>query len=550
MRAVQLLKSTAAVIAAAVMPRSGASEGGGTSTPEEHQPVKTVDRGAARRTGRGVRATAVSVTVVALALTACTPATEPNTSTSGDQTLRLSAQAPPSSWAIGNAPGGDATMYLSVYDTLLHTNSDAEITEGVADKWEYNGDLTELTLHIREGQKFTNGEALDADAVVASLNVSRKGPSTATNLTAVTDVKATDESTVVLTLSAPDAALIPNLADVAGAVGAPEVLTAESSTLEPVGSGPYSLDKSSVAGSNYVLKKNPDNWDADSYPFETVKFQIIADPTAITNAMQAGQLDYVGLTSPDQVTQFPSPKFTTGYNNATGLGVLWLADREGTVIPALKDVRVRQAINLALDRESIAAKLQAGSLHPTEQVVNPNGGAWSDELNETYSYNVQEAKALMAEAGYADGFAVTMPSTFLSTAYEPALSQQLGEIGIKVTWETVPFQDFLTKVFSQNYGMYFMFNAFRSADSVDVKGATTAIFNPFNSTSPEFEGLMAKANASQSPDAFDAVNEYFVKEAWFAPIFYTAGPYVVSDKVTYTPAKTFYPSLKMWAPAN
>jgi peptide/nickel transport system substrate-binding protein len=441
-------------------------------------------------------------------------------------------------------------MYLSVYDTLLHTNSDAEITEGVADKWEYNGDLTELTLHIREGQKFTNGEALDADAVVASLNVSRKGPSTATNLTAVTDVKATDESTVVLTLSAPDAALIPNLADVAGAVGAPEVLTAESSTLEPVGSGPYSLDKSSVAGSNYVLKKNPDNWDADSYPFETVKFQIIADPTAITNAMQAGQLDYVGLTSPDQVTQFPSPKFTTGYNNATGLGVLWLADREGTVIPALKDVRVRQAINLALDRESIAAKLQAGSLHPTEQVVNPNGGAWSDELNETYSYNVQEAKSLMAEAGYADGFAVTMPSTFLSTAYEPALSQQLGEIGIKVTWETVPFQDFLTKVFSQNYGMYFMFNAFRSADSVDVKGATTAIFNPFNSTSPEFEGLMAKANASQSPDAFDAVNEYFVKEAWFAPIFYTAGPYVVSDKVTYTPAKTFYPSLKMWAPAN
>jgi ABC-type transport system substrate-binding protein len=500
---------------------------------------------------RGARVAVISaVAVAALALSACSGGSTENSSASAEQTLTLSAQAPPSSWAIGNAPGGDATMYLSVYDTLLRTTPDAEITEGLAEQWEYNDDLTELTLHLRDGQKFTDGEPVDADAVVASLNVSREGPSTATNLTAVSDVTATDKSTVVLTLSQPDGALLPNLADVAGAIGAPDVLTAESSTLEPVGSGPYILDKSSVAGSNYVLKKNPDNWDADSFPFETVQFQIIADPTAITNAMQAGQLDWIALNTPDQLAQFPEPKFTSGYNNANGLGVLWLADREGTIVPALRDVRVRQAINLAIDREAIAEKLQVGSLHPTEQVVNPNGGAWSDELNETYSYNVEEAKALMAEAGYAGGFAVTMPSTFLSTPYEPTLSQQLGDIGIQVTWETVPFQDFLTKVFSQNYGMYFMFNAFRSADSVDVRGATTAIFNPFNSTSPEYEALIAEANSSESADAFAPVNEYFVKEAWFAPMFYTAGPWVASDQVTYTPAKTFYPSLKPWAPAN
>jgi ABC-type transport system substrate-binding protein len=501
---------------------------------------------------RGARATAISLAAVAaFALSACSAGGGESTGDEPtDQTLRLATQAPPSSWAIGNAPGGDATMFLSVYDTLVDTNPDGEIVPGLAEEWEYNEELTELTLHVREGQTFTDGTPVDADAVVASLNVSREGPSTATNLTAVTEVIALDESTVVVTLAQPDAALLPNLADVAGAVGATDVLTAESSNLEPVGSGAYILDDSSVAGSNYVLTKNPDNWDADAYPFETVQFQVIADPTAITNAMQAGQLDYVGLNSPDQVTQFSDPKFTTGTNNAAGPGVLWLADREGTVIPALKDVRVREAINLAFDREAIAENLQAGSLHASTQVVNPNGGAWSDELNEAYPYDVERAKELMAEAGYADGFAVTMPSTFLSVAYEPTITQSLGEIGIAVTWETVPFQDFISKVFSQNYGMYFMFNAFRSADSVDVKGATTAIFNPFATTSPEFEALMAEANMSQAPDAFGPVNEYFVEEAWFAPLFYTTGTWVTSDQVTYTPPRTFYPSLKPWVPAE
>ena len=278
----------------------------------------------------------------------------------------------------------------------------------------------------------------------------------------------------------------------AGGVGAPSVLTAESSKLEPVGSGPYVLNlDETTAGSDYVLEKNDEFWNADAYPFETVDIKVIADPTAATNAFKAGQLDYVGLISENDESQYPEDKFTVGNNKPGAIAVLWLVDRDGTVVPALKDERVRQAINLAFDRDTIAAKLGAGSMSPTEQVVSPTGGAWSDDINETYSFDVDKAKELMADAGYADGFDVTMPSTVVSTQFEPVITQSLADIGITVTWETVPFQDFYAKVFGGSYGMFFMFNGFSGSDASDVNASLTGLFNPFQSTTPELQELLA-----------------------------------------------------------
>ena len=100
----------------------------------------------------------------------------------GDQTLRLSITAPPSNFSIGNWSGGDSTLFMSVYDTVLHREVDGSVTPGIAEEWEYNADLTELTLHIRDGIEFTNGEALDAQAVADSLEAARTGSSTSANL--------------------------------------------------------------------------------------------------------------------------------------------------------------------------------------------------------------------------------------------------------------------------------------------------------------------------------------------------------------------------------
>ncbi|MFD1716101.1 ABC transporter substrate-binding protein [Amnibacterium flavum] len=487
-----------------------------------------------------------AVLISAGALSGCSAS--PN-SAEGEKVLRLSLQAPPGSFAVGY-DSGDAIILQTVYDTLLDTAVDGSIVEGVADEWSYDDTLTELSFHIRPGQSFTDGEDLDAAAVAASLEASRVGPSTASRLLSVSSVEAPDDETVVVRLSEPDGALISNLADVPGAVGAPSSLGTESAQTEPIGSGPYSLDPQlTTTGAKYVLVKNDENWNADAYPFDRVEFQVIADQTAALSAVRADQLDFAYLPSSDLLTQFDDPRYTTGTTPPSSLSVLWLADRGGEVVPALGDVRVRRAINLALDREGIAAAINPGLSAPTAQVVNPAGGAWSDALNETYPYDVDEARALLTEAGYPDGFAVTMPSTFASIQYEPIVTQSLADIGITVTWETVPFQDFYTKVFTKTYAMFLMGNLFRSSDAIDLNNSTVSVFNPFGTTNPEYEALLTQANASQAEDAFEPLNEYLVNEAWFAPITTAGGAYVVSSKIAFTPPKVLSSSIQPWTPA-
>ncbi|HWS49453.1 MAG TPA: ABC transporter substrate-binding protein [Microbacterium sp.] len=506
------------------------------------------------RPARGAFVAAIAA--LALTLTACGGATpSDDAADSGPQTLRLSQAAPPSNFQIGAYSGGDATIFLSTYDTIVHKGADGSLEPGIAESWEYDESRTKLTLSIREGMTFSSGGPVDAAAVAASLEAAKVGASTQQNFALLSSVEAVDESTVVVTLSQPDAAFVPSLSSTPGAVGDPELLTSEESKLWPVGSGPYTLEQEeSTVGSKYVLKKNDEHWNADDYPYETVEVQIIQDPSASQNAVLSGQLDYTGLQSKDSTSQFPEAKFTTGQNLPSTVAALWLVDREGSVVPALADVRVRQAINLALDREAIAKNLNPGTNVPTNQVFSPEGGVYDEELLDKTAYDVEAAKKLLAEAGYADGFEVAMPSVQgFTTTYESAIQQSLADIGITVTWESVPFQDFYAKILGGSYGMFFMFNGFSGSDAQDHNAATNGIFNPFLSAPPEYEELVAAANAASEDEqasAFSAVNEYFVDEAWYAPISTVAGFYAVPKTVDYTPSLQFGVSVKPYQPAS
>jgi peptide/nickel transport system substrate-binding protein len=497
------------------------------------------------KTQRWFRVAAVAA-AAGVALTACSGGggeASGDAEEQGPQTLRISQASPPSNFQVGNWSGGDATLYMSVYDTIIHRAVDGELEPGIAESWEYNDDRTELTLEIRDGMTFTSGDPVDAAAVVASLEAARAGASTAQNFALIEGVEASDESTVLVKLSAPDAAFVPSLSGTGGVVGEPDELTSEESKLWPIGSGAYTLSQDdTTVGSKYVLEKNEDYWNADAYPYETVEVQIIPDPSATQNAVLSGQLDYTGLQSADASSQFPEDRFTVGQGLPSTVGVLWLVDKEGKIIPALKDVRVRQAINMAIDRDAIAENLNPGSNTAWNQYFSPNGAGDEDLLSKT-PYDVKKAKALMAEAGYADGFAVTMPSvTGITTTYESVLTQSLTDIGIQVTWESVPFQDFYAKVFGGNYGMFFMFNGFSGSDAQDFNAANSGIFNPNRTTTPELDALVGQANAAsedEQRDAFAKVNEYLVDQAWNAPISYVRSTYVTPKSVEYTPPVQF-----------
>lgn len=508
------------------------------------------------KTTHWVRAAAVAAATL-LALTACSGSggATGTAQQEGPQTLRLSLTAPPSNFNVGAWAGGDATLFLSAYDTIINRTVDGELVPAIAEKWEYNDDRTQLTLAIRKGMTFTSGDPVDAAAVAASLEAARAGSSTKANFKSISKVEATDDSTVVITLSAPDAALVPLMATTPGAVGDPDSLGSEEAKLWPVGSGPYALSKEeSTVGSRYILKKNEDHWNAEAYPYETVDVQIIQDPTASQNAVLSGQLDFTGLPSADARAQFPTDRFTLGQGKPSTVGALWLADREGKIVPALKDVRVRQAINMALDRESIAKNLNPGTNTATNQLFSPNSDAFDEELKVKTPYDVDAAKKLMADAGYGDGFDVTMPSVAgITTPYESVLQQSLADIGVKVTWEAVPFQQFYQKVFGGSYGMYFMFNGLQGSAAQDFSTASQGIFNPFNHTTPEFEELKAVANSAPEEsqgEAFRAINEYWVDEAWAAPVSNIAGFYVHPNTVEYTSPVAYGQGVLPFKPAS
>jgi ABC-type transport system substrate-binding protein len=489
---------------------------------------------------------------VGLVLTGCSGGATP-TDSAAETTLNLSQTAQPSDLSIGNFGGGDATIYLSVYEGLLNQDINGALSPGIATSWETSSDGLVTTFQIREGQEFSDGEPVDADAVVASLEVSRQGVGSAGQLSTIESVTAPDDSTVVITLTRPDASILYQLAGTPGAIGAPDYLTEESSKLEPIGSGPYIFDKdASSIGSLYVLEKNPDYWNTEAFPFSTVNFRILVDTTAMTNAMKSGQLDFTVLSNPADVDQYPSPQFTTGDTLPSTTALIVIDDRAGAVVPALADVRVRQAINLAFDRTLISENLAPGST-PTVQMANPNGDIYSEALDDLYEFNVEEARELMADAGYADGFTVTMPSSAFSTQFDSTVSQQLGAIGIEVVYETVPIQDLFTKLYAGTYGMFFYYNGFSGSDAKDMGQVLTGSFNPFNYTTPELDALLEQANsapASEQAAAFGAVNEYITEQGWFVPLINLGGAFVTSSSVEYTPSVATYINLLPYAPAN
>lgn len=501
------------------------------------------------------RAAVISV-AAAVALSACTAGGGAGgaATVSTDRTLNLMMNAPPSDMSVGNSSGGETTLLNSIYDTLVILAPDGSIKPGVASSWAYSADHKTLTFHIRKGMKFTDGEKVDAGAVVASLNASKTGPATSDNFASVTDITSTDDYTVVLSLSSPDAALVSLLTEVSGVIGAPKSLGSADSKLWPTGSGPYILDKSkSVVGSKYVLERNPDYWNVSAYPFKTVIESIITDPTAAENALRSGQLDVLQSATASDVAQFPKAQFNSGDNKPLAIAVLWLADRDGTVVPALKEQKVRQAINLALDRETIAKKLLGPGNAATNQVFNPSGDVFSKSLLASQRFNVGAAKKLMAEAGYPNGFTVAMPSSVVTTTYESTLTQELGDIGIKVDWQSVPFEDFNSKVLAKTFGMYVQYNGYNTSPAVEAEGSMAGVFNPFNTTTPELTQLLNAANAAPDKDqaaAWGAVNKYFVDNAWFAPIASSSGFWLSDKNVKYTAPTQYGVNLLPYSPAN
>jgi peptide/nickel transport system substrate-binding protein len=450
-----------------------------------------------------------------------------DTSASGDncdKTLTMALENTVNGWDFRRQVGGGHAwiQWRAVYDTLLQSDvEDRSIQPGAAEKWSYNEDKTELTLTMREGTTFTDGAPVDAEAAKASLEAFRDGGGPVASRLRGIQVAVVDDMTLTLTLPAPNPALLNHLSDAAGVLVSPASIGSPTMDTEPVGSGPYTLNlQETVTGSKLIYDRNPDYWNSDEFPYDKLEFQVMADETAQLNALASGQIDGAEILSANvqkaesqgaHVEAFPS--VMSGF---------FLADRAGTKIPALGDVRVRQAINMVFDRDAIAKAIWNGHGTASPQLFSPGTSGFQENLLDHYDYDVEAAKELMAEAGYANGFDVVLPEIGgYQDEYTAITVQQLGLLNIRAEVLPVPRAEALPRLVSGEFPMF----VYKVPSNVEVSVVSnyvvpTAGLNPFKSEAPELKALLAEwavADPDETADIYQGINEFLVENAWFAP---------------------------------
>lgn len=432
--------------------------------------------------------------------------------------------------------GNRSPYYQAVYDTLLLATPEGEIEPYLATAFEYDEAETLLTLTIREGVTFSDGETLDAEAVALSMNRFKDGTGPdAGYMTYVDTITATDATTVEVAFTAPDPAFLNYLTRTAGLVMSPAAVENEDLPTNPVGSGPYTLDTAAtVTETTYTFLKREDYWNPDVQHYDSLVMRVFQDPTAMLNAVRAGELNYAKLSSPESFAEAEGAGFTLNSNELDFQGLL-LFDRDGELAPALADVRVRQAINHAIDRPALLEAIALGHGTVTTQVFPPTSDAYDEALDDRYPYDVETAKELMAEAGYADGFAITMPSSAaLGTTAYALIADALAAIGISVTHED-PGSNFIADMLAPKWAACFM-SLEQNPDwqLTQFMIAESAVFNPFGSADETIAGILAdylEADEAGRSELIKQLNEHIVEQAWFAP-FYRLEGVVATDEQT------------------
>ncbi|WP_432165856.1 ABC transporter substrate-binding protein [Streptomyces sp. bgisy031] len=475
-------------------------------------------------------------TALSLVLTGC--GTGGGSATAGSAELDIATLTNAQSLDPATALGSALPYFQAVYDTLIKRAPDGTYKPMLATKWSYDKSRTKLSLTLRDGVRFSDGAAFDGQAVKANLeHFKGGGGGGAKYLAALKSVEVADATHVTLELASPDPGMLFYLSDAAGLMASPKKLAGGSLKTKPVGTGPYTLDEAKTAiGSKYVFDRKKDYW-GEELPYKTLTISVFDNETAVVNGLKTGQLDSAVLQDANQQASIePDTNLTKSEHSFDFQGLL-LFDRGGVRTPQLKDARVRQALNYALDRETMLKKIRDGRGEITDQVFGPETKAYDKSLDTYYSHDPAKARKLLAQAGYAKGFTLKLPrmSAIVNDALASSIEADFKAVGVKVEWDQLDGATALQKIFQEKaYSGMVMNIGQSSVDWVTVNDLVVpGAFNPFATSDPTVKKLLPQVQAASGTEAGDdasrALNRHLVEEGWFAP-FYRASFLLVSSK--------------------
>jgi peptide/nickel transport system substrate-binding protein len=337
-----------------------------------------------------------------------------------------------------NAPSVvESNVAWQMFDALVWIDDDGALQPGLAESWTVSDDGTAYTFTLRQGVTFHNGEAFDANTVKFTWEAG-KNPENAyfDAFELASNVTVVDPFTVTIESAEPNALFLVQVG--AGWPMLPPTyygeVGLEGFSQAPIGTGPFQFVEW-IQGDRIVLEKFADYW-REGYPkLDRVVFRPIVEESTRAAAIRTGDVDLVQRLSPTdastlaeadgvELIEYPNNRvYYIAFNNLTS----------GVGLPT-EDVKVRQAMNLAVDKQGIIDALFDGKGQPAASLLT-EGDVGHDPSIEAYPYDPDAARDLLAEAGYADGFEIGMscPSDAYTNFVQvcEAVAAQLGEIGIE-----------------------------------------------------------------------------------------------------------------------
>ena len=216
---------------------------------------------------------------------------------------------------------------------------------------------------------------------------------------------------------------------------------------------------------------------------------------------------------------------------------LALFDRAGTLNPALGNVDVRRAIAHAIDREAILSGAGNGYGTVTGQIFNINSTAYDESLDDAYPYDPDQARQLLTDAGFGDGFTLELPQIPLgSTAVYDLLKQYLEDVGITVEYVPTPIQNAFTDLLAAKYAAAYVIlqqdpTAWQTANFAIAPAAPV---NVFRVQDPQIDASLQtiqRGSEEESADAALQLNTYVVDQAWFVPFYRVQSAFAGNDSI-------------------
>jgi peptide/nickel transport system substrate-binding protein len=336
-------------------------------------------------------------------------------------------------------------VYASICDKLFDITPDLKIVPQLATEYKWSDDNKALTLKLRPGVVFHDGEKLDAKAVKYSLERHLKFPGSNRKgeISAIESIDVVDEATVKLNLSAPFAPLIAQLTDRAGMIVSPKAAEAlgDKFGTAPVCAGPYKFVER-VAQDRIVVEKFAQYWDKANIHIDKITYVPIPDSTIRLANVKSGQLDIIERLQAVDVAAVKQDK-NLKFAGIAGLGytgiTINIANGEQAKNPLGQDARVRQALELSIDRDAINQVVFNGEFLPGNQAVSPESPYYVKSVP-VPKRDVAKAKQLLKEAGQPKPtFTMMVPQTTEVQRVGEVVQSMASEAGFDIKLQVTEF---------------------------------------------------------------------------------------------------------------